>query len=296
MKGLLLKAPLLLAFTAGNAAAQHSIEVQRLTAKGEYFEALTTYEKLPKRKTTSGASIAAAKSAWGLGLPLRAIEEFDKVLRDESLDSVERARILLSRGIIEYQEDRTQVAALYAEKSAALLPEAGPLRAKAWFLWGQALDRMGQYGPAEDKYVKAIEEGEIDDKGDMHFMLGRCLQKLGKNAAARENLEKVPLRHDKTAKAVRALAELSLAEHEYDQAEFWLGKGRQDYADEFLDSWVDYALMQVAISRSDQERARLILEESKKKYPPSDHWLNLLSAAEESFMWQMGRADTAVKN
>ena len=49
------------ALLPGPVQAQHSIEVQRLTARGEYFNALAVYEKMPKRKAGVQAVIAAGK-------------------------------------------------------------------------------------------------------------------------------------------------------------------------------------------------------------------------------------------
>ncbi len=66
-----------ISFNFTSAFAQHSIDVQRLAAKGEYFEALANYEKLPKRRANTEAITAAARSAWGLGLSDRAIQEYD---------------------------------------------------------------------------------------------------------------------------------------------------------------------------------------------------------------------------
>ena len=42
--------------------AQHPVDVQRMTAQGHHFEALTTYEKMPKRRITAGAQFAAANT------------------------------------------------------------------------------------------------------------------------------------------------------------------------------------------------------------------------------------------
>ncbi|MCO6431759.1 MAG: tetratricopeptide repeat protein [Deltaproteobacteria bacterium] len=275
--GVLLTAP---------ANAQHPIDVQRLSAKGEHFDALVAYQKLPKRRTTSEAVNAAARSAWALSLPKLAIEEFDKVLQDKNLDQVERARVYLSRGIIEFQEDRFQVAQLYAEKSLALLDEPSPLRSKVWFLWGESLERLGQYGPAEEKYAKALEESLKEEKGDIYFSLGSCQLRLGKFEKARENFEQVPLRHDKTDIAMRRLAQLALQAGQHEQAEFWLIKGRSDYPESFLDSWVDYAMLKIAIKKNDRQQAEEVTERARKQYPPSDPWLVLLESVYAQYRWK----------
>jgi tetratricopeptide (TPR) repeat protein len=270
---------------AGNAFAQHSIDVQRLAAKGEYMEALISYEKLPKRRASTEAVSAAARSAWGLGLSQRAIQEYDKALLDEKLGPVERARIYLSRAIIEFQEERFQTAVLYADRSVGLLTDQSPLRAKALLVWGNSLTEMGLHAAAEQKYVQALEEEEIEDKAELHYRLGMVQMQLGKLDEARTNLEKVPLHHDRTPEAMRFLAQISLESKKYTEAEFWLNKGRGEYPDSFLDSWVDYVLVRVAIGANDTAKVKSLVDEAEKKYPPSDDWLNLLQAASEAFYW-----------
>ena len=270
--------------------AQHPIDIQRLAAQGEYLSSLIEYAKIPKRRITSEAMIAAARSAWGLSLPARAIEEYELALRDEKLAPEERARIYLSRAIIEYQEERYQTAVLYAERSAGLIATAGPLRAKAWFVWAQSLDQMALYGAAEEKYLKAIEEGELDDKGEMYYRIGVCQMRLGKKDQARISFEKVPLRHERTAATIRQLAEVSLESGNYQEAAFWLNKGRNEYPDSFLDSWVDYALMKAAIAQDKTAHVNEVLEDAGKRYPPSDPWFSLLRAAAAAYQWRDSNA------
>ncbi len=275
------------------AAAQHPIEVQRLAAKGDFFEALRIYDKMPRRKTTPEAAVAAGKAAWALSLPNRAIEEFEKALQSENLDDVQRGRLLLSRGIIEYQENRHRVAILYAEKALGVLKQASPLRAKAWLLWGESLSRLKSYGAAEHKYLKALEESPEADAPAIHYLLGVAQQKLGKLKEARENLEKIPLYHDDTPNALRRLAEISLAEKKFEEAAFWLKRGRRDYPESFLDSWVEYALLEIAIQRKDKTAVAQIQEAAQQKYPPSDAWLSLLNAAAEEYRWRDSHGEEA---
>jgi tetratricopeptide (TPR) repeat protein len=263
--------------------AQHPIDIQRLAANGQYFEALVEYLKLPQRRATTEAVISAARSYWASSLPQRAIDEYEKALRDEKLAATERARIYLSRAIIEYQEDRFQTSVLYAERAVGLINEAGPLRSKSFLVWAQALDRMNLQGPAEEKYIQAQAESDTDDKPEISFLLARCQKRLGKYAEAISNFEKVPLRNVRTAEAIRNLGELAMDSGRFDDAEFWLQKGRADYPDDFLDSWVDYALLKIAISKNDLEKVNNIYTDSSKRYAPSDHWYTLLAAATAAY-------------
>lgn len=272
--------------SASVAQAQHSIDVQRLAAAGDHFEALTTFDELPRRRRTTAARIAAARSAWALGLADRALNEYGRALQDHAISDRQQAQILLSRGIIEFQEGRYQVAILQAEKVIELLPEGSTLRANAWLLWGESLVRLSSYGAAEQKYLEALQEASTALLPDIHYLLGECRIRLGKLEDARENFEHVPLEHARTAEAIRRLAELALKGEEYEHAAFWLEKGRSEHPDSFLDSWVDYALVRVAIAQNDRKRVRELRSAASKKYPPSDYWFTLLDAAAEQHEWR----------
>jgi tetratricopeptide (TPR) repeat protein len=273
-------------FVAAGAAAQHPIDVQRKVMKGSYLDALALYDKMPRRQVTTEATVAAGKAAWALSLPERAIEEFERALQDKNLGAVERARLALSRGIIEYQEGRYQVAILYAEKAIGNLAKESPLQAKAWLLWGESLARLNSFGAAEHKYQKALAASLPAERPDVHFLLGVCQMRLGRPNDARDNFERVPLQHARTSMAIRNLAAISLDEKRFRQAEFWLKKGRAEYPDNFLDSWVDYALLRAAAEAKDLDAVKAIQSDAQKKYPPSDQWLTLLNAAAESFAWE----------
>ena len=265
--------------------AQHSIEIQRHAAKGEYYKALVEYEKLPKRRATSAAVTAAARSAWGLGLPERAIQEYETALQDENLTSLDRGRIYFSRAIIELQENRLQTAVLYAERSANLIKEPGPFKSKVLLAWGHSLAEMGLYAAAEEKFLEALADAELEDKPELYFQIAKSQMRLGKSEIARDNLEKIPLRNEHTPQAMRFLAQLALDSKNYEEAEFWLTRGRSEYPESFLDSWVDYVLIRSAIHSGQEKEVSSILEDAKKKYPPSDDWLGLLIAAAEAYLW-----------
>ena len=66
--------------------------------------------------------------------------------------------------------------------------------------------RLSAYGEAEGKYINALREAPSEEKAEVHFLLGECQRPLGKLDAARENFEKVPLHHERTPEAIRALA------------------------------------------------------------------------------------------
>jgi tetratricopeptide (TPR) repeat protein len=268
------------------AFAEHPIDVQKLSAEGDHFKALTMYELLPDRRLDEDTHIAAARSAWALGMTKYAIDLFDTILRGDSLDPDERARITLSRGIIEYQEDRYQEAALFAEKAASQLPERAPLRGRAMLLWGQSLYKARAYSLAEEKLLGALADAAPSDRPDVALSLGNVLMKLGKLSEAEKSLKLIPASHTHAAEAIRMLARIAFLTKQGERARFWIERGRSDYTGAFLDSWADFGLVTVALESDDLPRARSIVERAQKRLPPSDNWLILMQAALEQAEWK----------
>lgn len=265
--------------------AQHAVDVERLSADGDHYDAWLMYTKLPKRRRTVPATIAAARSAWALGLVSAALEEFDSVLADRDLDKLTRGRIELQKGVIEYQEGRYRLAIVHAERASKLIAEAGPLRSRVWLLWAESLREIGQFGAAEEQYQKAFQEALPEERPEIAFLLGECLFKLSKLSEARKYYKMIPTQHIRSARAIRQLANIALADKEYEQTKFWLTEGRKRFPNDFLDSWVDYALVLAAIDSQSLTQLNKILESARKKYPPSDHWLTLMEAAAEQYAW-----------
>lgn len=279
-------AALLLAISWPVAAwAQHAIEVQRLHSEGKYVESLLEYGRIPKRRVSVDAIVAAGKSAWALGLPSRALEEFDAALRKRGLDSLQHAEILLSEGIIHFQEGEFEVAASYAERSVAVIPSPHLLRSRALLLWGEALARLGRNAEAESRYDEALEESAATDRHNALFGLGEVRLTLGKTKEAREAFESIPTTSEHAAEAVRHLAELELREHNFKRAYQWLMKGQREHAEFFLDSWVHYALVRCAVAQQDISLVEDLRRVANERFPPSDGWVTLLNAEAESFIW-----------
>lgn len=283
--GLLLSVAILLAAPAVS-LAQHAADVQKLSADGEHFKALAMYELLPSKKLVMETRVAAAKSAWALGLNRQAADGFDSILRDPTIAPDIRTRLVLSRGVIEYQEERYQEAALYAEKAISYMLESVPLRGRAYLLWGQSLLRTGAYASAHEKFEKALSDVQPHDRAEAQFALGLVQLKLARYEDAQKNLEAIPMDHERTPVAVRMLAGLALETRQYDRAKFWIEKGKTDYPETFVDSWGDYGLVQAAISRGDLDEARRVTDQAEKRFPTSDSWLVLMQASLELAEWK----------
>lgn len=271
---------------AASAHAQHSVDIQKLAADGEHMKALAMYELLPARNLSLSARIAAAKSAWALGLNRQAAEAFDSILREAQLPQDTRARLTLSRGVLEYQEEKYAEAALFAEKTVSYLQQSSPLRSRALLLWGQSLTRVSAYASAQEKLAAALEDSSPADQPEIQYSLGVVETKLGKYSEAEKHLKAIPTDHERAAATVRLLATLSLETHQPDRARFWIEKGKSDYPDAFLDSWGDYGLLQIALEKGEVSRARNTFESAQKQYAPSDPWLVLMQAALEQAEWK----------
>ncbi|MCI5065372.1 hypothetical protein MRY87_06575 [bacterium] len=269
--------------------AEHPIEVQRSTANAQYFEALTLYEKLPRRTLTPATVEAAAKSAWGLGLAEQAIEHLEQLHRHDDFSPEKKARLHLMRGTIELQEGRPRIALLAAERAFQHLPEPSQLRGAVSLLWGDAFAFLQQYGIAEKRYREALEEVAYEIVPDVAYRLGGVYRKLGDTTKAIDAFKNVPVSHERAPEAIRSLAQLSLQEKDYPALQLWIERGKELYPDRFIDSWSEYALGRAAAEQRDLSALREIRLNALKKYPPSDLWISLLDALAEKAEWNSKR-------
>lgn len=267
------------------AQAQHPIDVQRSYVQGQYYDAVLTFEKMPRRTRTLAAEVSAGKAAWALSLPERALAVFEKALRDESISEHERQWLLFSRAVISYQEDRFEEALAYAESALKEFPAGEPITARIHALQGQALMRLEDYVQAITHFNKALESCAKEDEEDLHYLAGLSHFRVGEFKESRGHLEQLPADYEETAGALRMLTYISLEDEQYDEAEHWLNKGRSYSPEAFLDSWSDYARLKIATAQGDEKRSRSILEQSLGKYPPSDGWLAMMEASAELAHW-----------
>lgn len=266
-------------------------DLQRLVAAGDYVKALVTFEQMPQRTLTTDARVSAARSAWALGLPDEALSEFDRVLRDNSLDALARARVLVSKSTIQLQEGRHLVASVLAEEAVKLLDSAAPpggepVHANALALWAESLSRLGQHAQAANKFEAALDLAQTEQAPEFRFLAGETNLTLGRDADARAQFEQIPLQHERAPEALRHLAELALRERDGARALLWLRRARAEFPDQFLDGWVDYALLQAAALVQDAQSVRAIREEVRQRYAPSDQWRILVEAAAEEIEWR----------
>ncbi len=276
----------------GTALAQHPVEVERLNADGEYLRAMAAFERLPSRRTTTASLLAAAQSAWALGLNSQSAKMFDRALQSDDLNTEQRARIYFSRAMIEFQLGKPELSAIFASKSAALLSQPSPLRAQVQAVWGKALVSLGEIGRACKHLSQAVDESPEETLGELHFELGSCFERVGRSEEARAMFERIPLEHDRAPEAVRHLVVLALEQNLPEQADFWLRKGRELFPDKFIDSWVSYVQAVVATRLGRLAEAKVLLDAATAQYPPSDPWFQLLRAVVEQALWRDAEKST----
>ena len=261
--------------------AQEAISVQIKTSAGEHYEALKLFETLPKRKITAESIISAARSAWALSLHDRAQGLFDQALETGYLSDIDKARTYLSKAIIHHQQEHHQMALLTADKALEMLPNAGPLRAKVWLLIGQAKLKLKEYPQAYENLKKALDESAIEDEGEARFQLGKAAMQLANYQEAEENFKAVPYGHERTAQAIRELAESYVQRGMPEKSKFWIEKGKAEFPDQFIDSWPAYALMQAAIKAGDLATMRTIRNDVNRSFPAADFWVTIINATVE---------------
>jgi tetratricopeptide (TPR) repeat protein len=284
---LLLTSVLIRCCSAYSLHAEEAITVQVLASRGEYYPALVTFDKLPKRKITVESKIAAARSAWALNLHERAAGLFEQALESPSLTATDKGRIYLSRGIIELQQEHYQMASLLGKKALEHVTEVGPLRAKMLLLIGQAQYHLKNYGETYAVLSDASNQSDGDDEGEVQFLLGESAYSLNRISEAEDHFKAVPYGHERTAETFRKLAELNLQQNKPDKVKFWIEKGQKDFPEQFIDSWTQYALIESSIQLNDIETMRSIRMQANQKYSASDFWLGLINAATEHKEWQL---------
>ena len=260
------------------ARAELPIDVQRATAEGDHVTALVRFSRLPRGRLTTPAILAAARSAWALSLTARADDLFAQAAQQRGLTDEEHGDILLSRGVIAFQDGHFEVAKHYAGQLVSIRGLSPVLESKGRVLWAEALFELGELAAAEHQYVEALEKTSPSIRGGVEYRLGLCELRLGKQREAMQHLERVPLEHPDAASAVRALGEAAYNTGEWADALFWLQTGRSRFPDNFLDSWTDFVLVRAALAQGKLKDAGSVLEQAEARFGSGDPWITLARA------------------
>jgi len=249
-----------------------------LSARGDHFQALLTFSAKSADSLSNADRLAAARSAWSLGLVDRARTLWDEVLADTAIDKSERARLLLSRAMLELQEGQYEQARAFSEEGARKL-EQSDLRAQFWLVIAESLREQGIHSAALAYYEKAAAESATASKSESSYLLGECQARLGQLSQARQSFTAIPISAPPAAKGLRRLIELDLRDGDFQSTLTWLKEGYQSFPAEFDDPWLSYAKVISLVGVNQAKEARLSLASFKAKFSADNSWYQLAEAA-----------------
>ena len=272
-----------------NSLAEHPINVQKNAINKEYYKAMVSFERLPRQKLNKGVLLSAAQSAWALSLPDTAIELFDKILDDKNISNKEKAKIYLYKGIIDFQEGKYSISQIFAKKALSFSNDISEsLKSAALKLLGDSYFKLKLYGEAKREYIEALKYADNNQQPSIYLQKGMAEFYLGSFDEAQKDLQKVSMDNEDAPLAIKLLMKILLEKKDYQKLKKWIEVLNIEFPDEFIDSWIDYAKVKVAISEDNKREALKVLEIAKDKYPESDSWINLARASLETYLWNKG--------
>ena len=254
--------------------------VRALSQDGRHLDALRLFSSVAENEITLADRLAAAKSAWALGLVERARILWRDAFSVREFTGAERHREQLAWAIMELQENNGEEARAIAEKSASEMSPSD-LRSQFWLLIGESLKKQGAWSQAESYYRRAGEESEGETKNEAMFLLGDCQLKLGLINDARYSFANVSTSSKYAAKAIRQLAEIDLTQRNYEGVLTWISEGEAASPDSFIDPWVGYAHVTSLIELHRRSDAEKILDGLRVRFSEKEPWFALAQAAFE---------------
>lgn len=272
-----------------NSLAEHPINVQKNAINKEYYKAMVSFERLPRQKLNKEVLLSAAQSAWALSLPDTAIELFDKILDDKNISNKEKAKIYLYKGIIDFQEGKYSISQIFAKKALSFSNDISEsLKSAALKLLGDSYFKLKLYGEAKREYIEALKYADNNQQPSIYLQKGMAEFYLGSFDESQKDLQKVSMDNEDAPLAIKLLMKILLEKKDYQKLKKWIEVLNIEFPDEFIDSWIDYAKVKVAISEDNKREALKVLEFAKDKYPESDSWINLARASLETYLWNKG--------
>jgi tetratricopeptide (TPR) repeat protein len=266
--------------------ASHPFTVVRAVADGDYYSALKNYLTSSSSQVEKQAKIAAVESGAALSLPDFALHESSQLITGDRLSGEEEQKLRFIRALIGYQEGNYNEAL----KEASLGIDKCKIRCgygvRLEILTGDAYLKLNKRELALAAYDRAeiLAQDHKELTQEISFRKGEILYDLGEYQASKDHYLKITRTHPRAAKALRRLAEIYLNQKSYDEAVMCLTTGRAEFPEAFLDSWVDYALVEIAAKRHESEALLEISEAAKQRYPSNDGWASLLKAEAEVAM------------
>lgn len=269
-----------------NASAEHSLKVQKEFLRGRYLEALTSYEKLPKRKTTLQSRLAAVESAWALGLHKRAIRLIEELKLKSRPTDQEWQRAAFIKAILHFQDGDYETCISTTQRFLTVKNLPSEIRGEAELLLGTALYKQGEHVSAARVLLSALDNVKRDSLGEVHYLLGQIRFGELDMEMAQQHFSSVSQSSPNAARAIRYLAEISFKQSECTRAQMWIQEGLELFEEFSLDSWSTYVMVKCGLINAEKGTIPEVLktlEEAKNKFPKSDVWINLAEAEAESF-------------
>ena len=254
--------------------------IAELSNRGQHYSAVLAFIDRGERANLSDM-LAAARSAWALGLAVRARLLWEEILADRDFKGSERDRTVLSMAILELQEGNAEKARAVAEQAAREL-EPSELRAQLWLVIGESLSEQNAPSLAEGYYKKAVDEGSDRTREEAHYLLGECQMSLGRIDEARYNFAAIELSTDYTPKALRRLVEIDLTQRNYEGVLTWVDEGRDKYPSEFHESWLIYAYTVALLELGRSAEAQRELKDFRVRHSEKNPWYLVAASAFEA--------------
>ena len=263
-------------FTFG---AEGLLSIRQLSTAGRHLEAVR--EASSRSDLTLSDRLAAAKSAWALGLIDKARLFWDDSLADPRFRGADRSRELLGRAILELQEGNYTEANTHAERATRLLPPS-ELRAQLWILIGESLTAQGAIRQGMEYFERAAKEAGGRTRSDALFQLGESEFRSGLLDKARYRYVEVDESSPQGEDALKRLAEIDFMQRNFSGVLTWIKEGRDRFPERFGESWVYYAAISASLALGQEESAAEELDRFGVKYTERDPWYALAAAAYEA--------------
>lgn len=257
--------------------------VLELNRQQKHYEAIVTFTEKDEKIISLSEKLAAAKSAWALGLVGLSRSIWSEASSRRGFSGAERSRAILAYSIMEFQEGNYEKSRSLAEQEAQNLPPSD-LRSQFWLVIAEALKAQGAWSLAEGYYTKALEEAEQAHSSEAAYLLGSCQLRLGKVNDARYTFASLDTSSKNTADALRRLAEIDLGQGNYEGVLTWLEEGRESYPSLFNDSWTSYAEVASLSSLSRARDARAALARAQRNHSDNDPWILFARSALEAHL------------
>ena len=264
--------------------AEHPTVIERLFLDEKYFEALVSYKKLPERQRTSRVVDIGIQSAWALGLNQEALSEINYLVERFPKKVEKDARFALTQAIILFQEGELTRASEVVSHMLHSDSLKRTIRGEALLLLGHIAYKKANYEHTNTYVSEALSLLAPDSRADAHLLLGLSFFEIEDYQRSRQHLIELPPEHNEAGRAIKLLSKLAILRSDFNAASAWLKEGQRLFPSIFVDSWVDYALVRIAIARQDREGIFKLLKKAQEKYPPSDVWMSLLESTVEIYL------------